>query len=191
MTRILVVNGHPDPAPERFAAALCAAYARGATAAGHDVDHVAAGAVPVAFLKTQAQFEAPPPPEIAAVQERFRAAEHVVIVYPLWLGTMPARCKAFLEQLARNRFLLSVAERGWPVQNMKGRSARLVVTMGMPAVAYRLVFGAHSLKGVESGILKISGFRPVRDTLFGAVDASAERRAKMLEKMERLGRKGA
>ena len=31
---ILVVNGHPDPAPERFCAALCDAYEEGAVEAG-------------------------------------------------------------------------------------------------------------------------------------------------------------
>ena len=31
---ILVVNGHPDPRPERFCAALCDAYSAGAQAQG-------------------------------------------------------------------------------------------------------------------------------------------------------------
>jgi len=41
--RILVINGHPDPRPERFCAGLADAYATAAVAAGHDVRRIALG----------------------------------------------------------------------------------------------------------------------------------------------------
>lgn len=192
MTRILVINGHPDPSPGRFAAALADAYARGAEAAGHTVSRLAVGEVPAAFMTTLEEFGTAPEEEaMVKAQALVREAGHVVIIYPLWLGTMPARLKAFFEQLARGGFFLSFSdEGGWPGKNMRGKSARVVVTMGMPAFAYRLFFGAHSLKALESGILGIAGFRPVRDTIFGGVESGPEARARMLRKVEALGRKG-
>jgi hypothetical protein len=63
--------------------------------------------------------------------------------------------------------------------------------MGMPAPIYRLAFGAHSVRGFEQSVLRMAGFEPVRETLFGMIDASAEGRARMLEKMSALGRAGA
>ena len=42
---ILVINGHPDPSPERLAAALAKAYAEGAETAGHQVRRIDIGAV--------------------------------------------------------------------------------------------------------------------------------------------------
>ncbi|HWA60997.1 MAG TPA: hypothetical protein VG939_06460 [Caulobacteraceae bacterium] len=36
MRRILIVNGHPDPAPERLCAALASAYGEAARAAGRE-----------------------------------------------------------------------------------------------------------------------------------------------------------
>ena len=71
---------------------------------------------------------------------------------------------------------------------MKGKSARLIVTMGMPGFAYKLIFGAHSLKALEAGLLKISGFKPVRHTVFGGVQISEKSRLSMLEKTRTLGR---
>ena len=64
--------------------------------------------------------------------------------------------------------------------------------MGMPALACRWWFGAHSLKSLERNILKFSGVSPVRETLFGSVgSASEQQRAGWLDTMLRLGRDGA
>ena len=39
--RIAVIDGHPDPAPERLCHALADAYAEGAARGGHEVRRVA------------------------------------------------------------------------------------------------------------------------------------------------------
>ncbi len=74
--------------------------------------------------------------------------------------------KAFMEQVACNGFFLDPTARGFPKGRLKGRSARLVVTMGMPAIFYRLLNGAF-----ERGILGLAGIKPVRRTLFGGAKA--------------------
>ena len=51
-----------------------------------------------------------------------------------------------------------------------GRSARVVMTMGMPALVYRWYFPAHSLKSLERNILSFVGISPVHETLIGMVD---------------------
>jgi putative NADPH-quinone reductase len=74
---------------------------------------------------------------------------------------------------------------------LTGRSARIIVTMGMPALVYRWYFGAHSLKSLERNILGFVGIGPIRETLIGMVEAcSAARREKWLEKLRALGRAG-
>ena len=96
--------------------------------------------------------------------------------------------KGFFEQVFRYGFALSAPEA--PFQSLlSGRSARLIVTMGMPAAAFRLVFGAHGVKSFERGILWITGVRPVRHTFLGGVNAKAGKKiARWLEAVERLGR---
>ena len=37
MTRILIIQGHPDPDPARYCRALAAAYAEGAREGGHEI----------------------------------------------------------------------------------------------------------------------------------------------------------
>ncbi len=188
--RICIVHGHPDPKPGHFTGALCDAYEAAAREAGHQVSRIDIARIDVPVLRAPADFQAEPPPQIKEAQALVTAAEHVVIVFPLWLGGMPAYCRAFFEQLSRASFALGVSGAGWPEGKLKGRSARLVVTMGMPAPAYRLMFGAYGVRGFERSVLALAGFRPIRDTLFGMVEASPQGRTRMLTAMADLGRRG-
>jgi putative NADPH-quinone reductase len=90
------------------------------------------------------------------------SAQHLVIVFPLWHGTMPALLKAFLEQVMRPGVALEYRKHGFSRGLLAGRSVRLVVTMGMPALIYRWYFRAHGVRGLERSILWIRrhGARP-------------------------------
>lgn len=187
--RVLIIQGHPDPDAARFCRALAAAYAAGAAASGHALREIDVARLAFPVLRTKAEWqEQAPAADIAAAQEAVLWAEHVVILYPLWLGGMPALLKAFLEQLARPGFAFPAGERGLSKGALKGRSARIVVTMGMPALVYRWWFGAHSLKSLERNILGFVGLGPIRDTVIGSVEAmDAARRAAWLDTLRGLG----
>ncbi len=189
---ICVIDGHPDPADGHFVNALADAYVAGAQSGGHVVSRIEIGKLPLTFLSNAEAFASDPAPEIITERQKMAEADHVVMIYPLWMGTMPAALKAFIELAACGGFFLDTGgdSSAWPAQKMKGKSARLIVTMGMPSAAYRLIFGGHSVKGIEQGILKISGFSPVRHTILGGVEGSSASRAKMLAKIEALGRGG-
>jgi putative NADPH-quinone reductase len=190
--RIAIILGHPDAAEPHFCHALARAYQDGATKAGHEVRIIDVSKLDFPLLRNRREFESvEPPPAIRAAQEDIRWAEHLLIVYPLWLGTLPALLKAFFEQTFRYGFALSVGNaKGMPKKLLAGRSARIVVTMGMPAMVYKVLFRAHGLKSLESGILSLSGIKPIRSTLIGLVEGrSARYRRRMLEEMNELGRR--
>ena len=46
-----------------------------------------------------------------------------------------------------------------------GKSARIIVTMGMPSLLYRWLFRAHGVKTLERSILWWSDIGPIRQTL--------------------------
>jgi len=189
MTKIAIIDGHPDERRGHFINALADAYAEGAAQGGHRVTRVNLSELDFPMLRSAAQWAGPVPPELTASQERIGWAEHLVILYPLWLGGMPAYLKGFLEQATCGGFAISPQDngRGWE-RKFKGKSARIIVTMGMPASLYRIWFGAHSLKSLERNILRFAGVAPVRDTLIGLVDAlPAERRARLLDRVRKLG----
>ena len=113
-----------------------------------------------------------------------------MIFFPLWLGDVPALLKGFLEQVARPDFAFGYAERGLPKKLLKGRSARIVVTMGMPAPYYRLVYRAHSVRSLERNILRFVGFKPVKQTIIGSIESSAARCERWLARLRGMGAKG-
>jgi len=188
--KILVIDGHPDPDPAHFVHALAHAYADAARDAGHEVRLAELGKLDFPLVRRPAEWlEGEVPPAIAGVQEDIRWAGHVVIIYPLWLGDVPALLKGLLEQVLRPGFGFGYKAKGLPAKLLGGRSARVVVTMGMPALFYRFFFSAHSLKSLERNILKFVGFSPVHHNLFGDVDQE-EARAEALAVMRELGKDG-
>ena len=191
--RILVLDGHPDADPARYLHALAAAYRKGAEEAGHEVRVIGIAGQKFPLLRTAEDFKGQP--DAVAVRDAQQAllwAEHVVVLFPLWLGAMPALLKAFLEQVLRPGFAFAPGPRGLPRKLLAGRSARIVVTMGMPSLFYRLVYRAHSLKSLERNILGFCGLRPVRASIIGMVDGmSAKARRGWLDRLTRLGQRAA
>ncbi|RWM17740.1 MAG: flavodoxin family protein [Mesorhizobium sp.] len=189
--RILVVVGHPEPSPDRLCRGLAQAYAEGAKQAGHVVRQIDLAALNFPMLRTMQEFEhGAIPDSLKDAAGAIVWAEHIVFVFPLWLGTMPALLKAFLEQVMRpgTAFAYPDKGRGFTKTLLRGRSARLVVTMGMPSLLYQLWFLGHGIAGMRRSILHFVGISPVRETLFGMVaGASDATRAKWLGQMRRLG----
>lgn len=190
--QIAIIQGHPDPQGHHFGHALAAAYATSAEEAGHRVGIIQVAKLDFPLLRTKEEFEKGTPPDsIRQAQDVIRQAEHLVFFYPLWMGSMPAILKAFLEQAFRPDFT-----NGSPQSNksakrpLQGKTARIVVTMGMPAFFYRWYFRAHSLKSLERNILRFCGIGPIKESLIGMVEASDTRRQKWLAKMRAFGQKG-
>jgi putative NADPH-quinone reductase len=186
--RILVIDGHPDAGRDRFTRALVAAYRDAALSAGHDVQVVTIAALEFPWLRNAAEFEkGAPPPAIAAAQRQIVWSTHLAIFYPLWLGSMPSLTKAFFEQCLRPGFAFGPATgRGFPKQRLGDRSARVVVTMGMPGFFYKWFYRAHSLRSFERNILHFCGIRPVRATIVGMVEKKRARERALAE-MRKLG----
>jgi putative NADPH-quinone reductase len=192
--RILVIQGHPDASTRHFGHVLADAYVQGAHDAMHTVEVVNVAELDFPLLRSKTQWDSGAlPSSLRPAQKAIQRAEHLVLFFPLWLGGMPALLKGFLEQVARPGFALSRPhDKRMPEKLLSGRSARLVVTMGMPALVYRWYFRAHSLKALERNILGFVGIAPVHETLVGMVENLDEaERQKWFDKLRALGRKAA
>lgn len=190
--RITIIEGHPDHSKVHFGHALVDAYAKGASEAGHEVKRLSVAEFDLPVLHSQDEWNSDIlSSSIQQCQEAIGWADHLVIVYPLWLGTMPAILKAFFEQVFRPGFAISKVESGkmWE-KLLSGKSARIVITMGMPSFFYRWYFRAHSLKSLERNILAFCGIGPIKSTLIGLVEnIDDNKRKKWLEKMNTLGQR--
>jgi len=191
--KILLLQGHPDASATHFGHSLADAYERAAREAGHELRVIRIAALDFPLLRSKAAWDAEAvPPMLQSAQDAIRWAEHIVLFFPLWLGGMPAITRGFLEQVLRPGFALALpAEGGLGVKLLKGRSARIVVTMGMPALVYRWYFRAHSLKALERSVLGFVGIAPIHETLVGLVERMSDaQRGKWLQQFAVMGREG-
>ena len=191
--RILVIQGHPDISVSHLNHVLADAYTKGAIFAGHEVRMVTVSGLDFPMLRSQQDWEhGEVPPSLKYAQHDIQWAEHLVIFFPLWLGGMPAVLRAFLEQVLRPGFAFKYAESNpFGAKGLKGRSARVVVTMGMPSLAYKWFFRAHSLKALKRNILRFVGISPIRQTVIGmSANLKNDEVQKLERMMQKLGRAG-
>lgn len=189
--RITVIQGHPDSSSHHLLHAMADAYAESATAAGHEVRRIEVAKIEFPLLRTQVDFETGDLPlSLAQARDDMRWAEHWVFLFPLWHGTMPALFKGFLEHIFRPGFAMEYKKKGFPKRLLAGRSARIVVTMGMPVLLYRWYFGAFGLRSFERSMLSFAGIKPIRESLYGLTFADENKRARWIEDMRRRGKRG-
>src|SRR6266436_2547396 len=183
--RVAIIQGHPDPAGHHLLHALADAYAEGAMAAGHEVRRTEVAQLEFPLLRTQLDFESGAvPPALVQSQGDMRWAQHWVFLFPLWHGTMPALFKGFLEHVFRPGFAMDYHKDAaggrdasrFPRRLLAGRSARIVVTMGMPVLFYRWYFGAYGLRSFERSMLSFAGIKPIRESLYGLTFADEKKR---------------
>lgn len=188
MARIAIVVG--NSLRDSYSEALGKAYQRGAESGGHQASLFLLGKMNFdAILREGYRREQPLEPDLVAAREAFVVCDHVVFIFPLWCGDMPAILKGFFERILQPD-LLAVQKSGgkasWKV--FKGKSARVIMTMGMPGWFYRWYFGAHALKLLRRNILQFVGIKPVRSTIYGMIEAVGDdKRKQWLREVEALG----
>lgn len=191
MKNIVIILGHPDAAGGHYCHAVAEAYRLAAAQAGHMVTVLDVARSEVTFLRTKEEWESNTVPDyVRDAQTAIKDADHIVMIYPLWMGDVPALLKAWIEQVFRKGFAFEMDGQNWHGA-LKGKSARVIVTMGMPGFFYRWFFFAHSLRSLDRNILKFCGIRPVRWSIVGNVeDPSGKVQKKFLETAGLLGSKG-
>jgi putative NADPH-quinone reductase len=189
--RIAIIQGHPDREGNHLLHALADAYVDGAMFSGHEVKCIEVAKLGFPLLRTQAEFESGAmPTSLVQSSEDMRWAQHWVILFPLWHGTMPALLKGFLEHFFRPGFAMEYRDKGFPKRLPAGRSARVVVTMGLPVMFYRWYFGAYGLRSFERSMLRFAGIKPIRESLFGLAFSDDRKRSHWIKAMRRHERNG-
>ncbi len=194
---IAIVLGHPDSVARHFGHALADAYASGAREAGHEVEFIEVATLDFPFLHSRRDLESDVIPDvIRTAQSIISRSDHLLLIYPVWNGGTPAMLRAFLEQTFRPHFMFPDTKPGESLgfvsalkqrKALAGKSARIVATMAMPAWVYRWYFHPHP----EKNTLRLSGMRPIKETLIGLVEvANKRKREEWLRKMHQVGREG-
>jgi putative NADPH-quinone reductase len=176
--RILVILGHPRR--DSLCGAIADSYAESAKAAGNEIRQIFLGDLsfdPVlhnGYAAVQALE-----PDLVAGQAAITWAQHVVFVYPIWWGAMPALLKGFIDRVFLPGFAFRYRENSqfWD-RLLTGRSAHLLVTMDTPPWYFRWIYRMPGHNQMKRTILEFSGIRPVTVSSFGPVKGSDEEQRK-------------
>ena len=190
MARIAVIVGHART--PTYCEALGESYLRGAISGGHEAELFVTSKMN--FDPTlHVGFERPQPlePDMVKAHDAILAADHLVMVFPLWMGMLPSIFHGFLERLFQPEFVPGARQAKFP-KLLKGKSVLLIVTMGMPAFVYRFWFGAYALKTLKKNVLRLLGVTKVRFLVIGSVEGiGPDGRRKWLDAVHKRGTRAA
>lgn len=190
MAAVTIVVGHPQRVT--FCEALADAYRRGAESAGHKVHLFKLAEMNFEpILREGYRKEQPLEPDLQSAYDALAASDHWVLIFPLWCGDMPAILKGFIERILQPDLIKRQGtENAMNWRIFEKKSARIVMTMGMPVTIYRFWYGAHAIKLLKRNILNFIGIAPVRETLLGMMaDSSHEQRDRWLKQIQAMGQR--
>jgi len=167
--RILIVLGHP--LNDSLCAALAETHARAAVAAGHEVRWLRLGELTFDPL-LHAGYRSPQPlePDLLAAQQDLLWAEHLVLAFPVWWGSVPALLKGFLDRVLLPGFAFRYdGSKAFPEQLLKGRRAQLIVTLDTPPWYFRWIQRMPAINQMTRTTLGFCGIRTTDVLLCGPV----------------------
>lgn len=188
--KILVLMGNPDTAS--FTASLADAYCECALEAGHSVDRVNVSELAFDPILRKGYKEIQElEPDLVALQDKWRQADHVVIVYPNWWCTMPAVIKGMFDRMFLPGFAFNFDKKTKKlIKRLSGKTARVIIVAGThsPFMTW-LKYGDYTNE-IQHAILGFAGMK-TKVTTFGPSDHASEViRAKWRAQVRKLGTKG-
>lgn len=189
MKKILIINGHPDQ--ESFNFAIAESYKQGALSSGAEVKEII---IRELNFNPNLQFgyrkRTELEPDLMDAQEKIKWAEHLVLIYPVWWGSIPAIMKGFIDRVFLPGFAFQKKENSvWWDKLLKNKSARIISTLDQPAWYYRLIYRQPSHNAMKKLTLQFSGINPVKITTIGPIRLSKDDfRDKWLNKIQKLGK---
>ena len=188
--KIAVILGSPDP--DSFCRALADRYAESAEQAGNEVRYFRLGEIefdPVLRHGYNRRQELEP--GLLDIQSAITWSEHVVLVFPVWWGSMPAIMKGMFDRLFLPGYAFKYRENSqlWD-KLLVGRSAHVITTMDTPPWYFRLVYRNPAYNQIRRTILEFVGIKPVEITVLGPVrGASDGKRQTWLDRVSAFARK--
>jgi putative NADPH-quinone reductase len=173
MKKILIINGNPKP--KSFCKSIAEHYAKLAKEK-HDVRLIHIGDMNFGInleqgYESQASLEV----DVINFQTDIKWAEHIVIISPVWWGTMPAKFKGLIDRAFLPGFAFKYTKgKTIPQKLLTGRSSELFLTLDTPVFWYKYVQGNPIYKTLKYTILDFVGIKNQATLYFGPIINSQE-----------------
>ena len=189
MKKILIINGHPDK--ESFNYALSKSYKLGVEKSNTEVKIINIRELNfnpnLEFgYRKRTELE----PDLLEAQNKLKWADHLVWIYPVWWGSLPAIMKGFIDRVLLPGFAFKKrANSLWSDKCLTNKTARIICTLDQPSWYYRWYYKRPSTNAMKKLTLYFIGVKKVKVTTIGPIRMSEEKfRKKWLKKVEKLGK---
>lgn len=191
MKKILIIQGHHNKSS--YCKALGKSYKFGAEKNGAEVRELILSEMNFdPILKYESNGDYPElESDLKKAQEYITWAEHIVVIYPQWWGTIPALLKGFFERTLTSKFAFSYRSNSslWD-KLLTGRTSRIIITMDTPKFFYYLFYQSAGHKVLKNNILDFCGIKTIGVNIFTPIRKSTEElRKKWLEEINLIGLK--
>ncbi len=152
-----------NPAPDRFSAAIATSYANSARAAGQPARILNLRDLHFDPILRTAQGATGQTlePDLQRAQSAILDARHLVFVFPIWWGNLPALLKGFLDRILLPGWAYRNTGKPLPEGLLAGRSARIFTTMDSPWWWYWLKHGRAAHRALTQATLHYCGITTV------------------------------
>lgn len=185
--KILILLGHPDA--DSFSGTVAEQYHKGAEANGHEVRRVNLGELqfdPI-LHKGYKEIQALEP-DLLALQDAFRWADHIVIVYPNWWVTMPALLKGLFDRMWLPGFAFNFNKETKKIeQHLKGKTGRVIIVSGTHSPFQTWWRFGDYTNEIQFGILEFAGIKTKVKAYGPCEKVDHTCREKWLKEIEKMG----
>lgn len=189
MKKVLIINGHPNK--NSYCNALAQAYLNGASKKGHEI--VLLNLYDLKFNPNfDGSYNVDEPqsiePDILFAQEKIKWAQHIVIIHPVWWGSVPALLKGFFDKTLLPGFAFKYKQNSpmWD-KLLNGKTASIIYTSDTPPWFYRLFYRAPSINMIRDRVLGFCGIKTISVTGIGPIRKSTQAfREEWIEKIEKM-----
>ena len=185
--KIVVINGHPSQTS--FNHSLVHAYFEAVTQLGIQIELIEIGQLNFdPNLKFGYEKRMDLEHDLLESWEKIINADHLVWIFPVWWGGLPAITKGFIDRLFLPSMAFSYYDNSNRIRgNMQNKTARIVTTLDQAGWTYKWYFGEPSTRQLKQATLQFCGVKKVKTDYIGSIRGSSPiQRKKWLESMVKM-----
>lgn len=170
--KIVVINAHPSSTS--FNQALMQAYIE-AVPSDLQVEVIEIGKLHFdSNLKYGYEQRMELEPDLQAAWSKIMSADHLVWIFPVWWGGLPAVAKGFIDRLFLPSQAFSYFENSNRIRgHLKRKTARIITTLDQAGWTYKWYFGEPSTRQLKDTTLKFCGVGSVKTHYLGSIRGSS------------------
>ena len=185
MKKVLIINGHPNE--HSFCYSIAEAHGKGSISIGNEVEILHLKDLQFDLnLRNGFSKDSELEHDLKMSQQKISWANHIVIIHPVWWGSIPALLKGFFDRVLLPGFAFKYKENSpmWD-KLLTGKTGHIIYTCDTPIWFYKHIFNAPSVNQVKKRTLQFCGINPVKVTAIAPIRKSTQKfREDWLSKIE-------